>query len=280
MIWLYATFASALLFGLGGFLLKLGSHKKYAETSMLLGLYLAGSLILFTTLLSHGNIHFSWSILTFSIIVGLGSYYGNYFLVKAYDQGPACLTAPLMSISVVLVILLSALIYNEAISSKQYTGVAFMVSAAALLGFNFKNTSIKSPLWIVFVVLGIVSLFMREGGLKISQENGLDNLEVLFFGYAFAAMLALLTQTQRKSKQLINHRQALILGSATGVLSAAGMGMLAFAMTKGPASVIVPVFSARNMVTVLLILIFFKEKLTKVQWVSISLMFTGIIVIS
>lgn len=279
MIWLYATFVSALVFGLGGFLLKVGSHKNYAEASMLLGLYLSGTVILFVALLIYGNVTFDRTILMFSIIVGLGSYYGNYFLVKAYDQGPASLTAPLMSISIVLVILLSSLIYDENISNWQYFGIALMVSAAALLGFNFKNTSIKSPLWIIFVMLGILFLFMREGGLKIAHENGLDNLGILFFSYTFASVLALLTFSKSSSEVSINHNQALLLGTVIGVLSAVGMGLLAFAIANGPAAVIVPLFSGRNIITVLLIVVFFKEKLTSIQWASIGLMVTGILLI-
>ena len=55
MIWLIATFVSALAFGIGGFLLKVGSHRNYSEGSMLLGLYVAGSIIFLGALLLNGQ---------------------------------------------------------------------------------------------------------------------------------------------------------------------------------------------------------------------------------
>ena len=134
-------------------------------------------------------------------------------------------------------------------------------------------------MWIVFVILAIIFLFMREGGLKIAYESGFDNLVVLFFGYAFAMILSAITHMKNHHKSS-NHRQAFFLGSAVGILSAMGMGLIAYAMTSGPASIIVPIFSARNIVTVLLIVIFFKEKLRKLQWFAVGLMVMGIGLIS
>lgn len=288
MIWLFATFTSAFIFGIGSFLLKLGSHKNYPEASMLLGLYVAGSSIFLVAILVNGNmsfndISFNWLILAFAILVGLGSYYGNSFLVKAYDLGPACLTAPLMSMSVLFVILLSAFFYHESITSKQHWGIICMVLAASLLGCTFNSMLIKSRMWIVFVILGIVFLFLREGGLKIAYETGLNNMVVLFFSYFFAIILSSISllrfrknSATKMTEVQFNHTPAFLLGSLTGICSGIGMGLLAYAMTMGPASIIVPIFSTRSIVTVLLIMMVFKEKLRLLQWLAVGLMILGI----
>jgi len=286
MIWLFAAFLSAIIFGLGSFLLTLGSHKNYPESIMLLGLYIAGSIIFLGTLLSHHDISFDRYILFFSILVGLGSYYGNSFLVKAFDLGPACLAAPLMNISVLLVILLSCYIYHENIANYQYVGIGCIVAGASLLGCNFKNTIIKSKFWIVFVILAIIAIFMREGGLKIAFEAGVNNFSVLFYGYAFATGLAILTfykqqyisptLTATSIPQVTTKKtQAFVLGSLVGICSSIGLGLLAYAITCGPASVIIPIFSARSIVTVLLIVFFLKEKLFLFQWIAISFIIAG-----
>jgi drug/metabolite transporter (DMT)-like permease len=283
MMWLVATFVSAFVFGIASFLLKFGSHKQYAEASMLLGLYLAGSTIFLITLIVNDYMMINGLIVLFALLVGLGSYFGNSFLVKAYDLGPACLTSPLMSLSVLLVILLSAFVYNEEITAWQYAGVTCMMIAASLLGCNFNSTLIKSRMWLVFVVLAIIALFMREGSLKIAQETGLNNIGVLFFSYLFAALLSMLTfisKNKKTTNETVKHRYALFLGAIVGICSAIGMGLLAFALTQGPASVIVPIFSARNVITVLLIVVFFKEKLLKLQWTAVGLMILGTVFVS
>src|SRR5579862_4070226 len=171
MIWLIAAFASTITFGVGSFLLKVGSHRRYPGPSMLLGLYLAGSVIFLSVLTTKGEISISWMLTLFSILIGVGSYYGNTFLVKAYATGPASLTTPLMSLNILLVIIMSTMIFNEKLNQWQYLGIACMMSAITLLGYS-ADTVIKSRMWLVFVTLAIIFIFMREGGLKIAHEYG------------------------------------------------------------------------------------------------------------
>lgn len=151
-------------------------------------------------------------------------------------------------------------------------------------------------MWALFVVLAILFIFMREGGLKIAHEAGMNNINVLFFGYLFAGALAirkllkdnrgqprlpLLEEAGMGGAMVINtHRPAFLLGAAIGLFSATGMGLLAYAIARGPASVIVPIFSARNFVAVILLVVFFKEKLSLLQWAAVGLLITGILLIS
>lgn len=294
MTWLSAAFASAGVFGIGSFLFKYGHHKNYPSASLLLGLYITGCITFFIMALTQGKMaseimSLDWSILGFALLVGLGSYYGNSFLMRAYDLGPAALTSPLMSIHILLVILLSTLIYQEEITTKQCAGLVFMLSAVALLGCNLKNTTIKNRLWAIFLVLAILFIFMREGGLKMAYEAGLENLHILFFSYLFATALAIGTVLWNKKTNMVkashddppvDHRRAFFLGIIIGVFSALGLSLLVYAMTHGPASIIVPIFSTRNFVALFLIVCIFREKLLRPQWISIGLLGAGVLLIS
>jgi drug/metabolite transporter (DMT)-like permease len=284
-MWLWTAFVSAIIFGVGGFMLKVGSHQDYPGPTMLLGLYLAGSVIFLGGVITTGTMTMSWLVILFSLLIGLGSYYGNTFLVKAYATGPACLTSPLMSLNILLVIIMSTLIYDEKINAWQYLGVACMMLAVSLLSSNRNNTLIKSRRWAICVTLAILFIFMREGGLKIAHENGLNNLNILFFGYLFACVLALgkLWLSRHRATASIStstHGHAFLFGAMIGLFSATGMGLLAYAMALGPASVVVPIFSARNFVAVILFVIFFKEKLSWLQWFAVGLLILGILFIS
>jgi drug/metabolite transporter (DMT)-like permease len=276
MMWLTAAFLSALVFGISGFLLKMGNHKKYHTPGMLFGLYSAGSLLFLSILLVKGHITLSPLILLFVTSLGIGSYYGNTFLVKAYDLGPACLTSPLISLNILFVILLSTLVYHETLTPWQLSGIGCMITAVALVGCNFKNTLIKSRLWGVFVALAIVFIFMREGGLKIAHEMGLHNSNILFFGYLFAAALALGKLSTTSSTTTTSHYPSILFGLIIGVFSASGMALLAYAIARGPASIILPIFSARYFISVLLLMIFLKEKLSVIQWIAVALLLIGI----
>jgi len=285
MNWLPAAFISGVIFGCGGFLLKVGSHKNYPGASMYLGLYLTGSLVLFFTLMMSGNAKFTGLAFLFAVLVGFGSYYGNSFLVRAYDTGPASITSPLMSTNILLVILLSAILYHEQIAPKQYIGIGLMMVAISLLGFNFQKIVIKSRLWLVFVVLSVLFVFLREGGLKIAHESGLNNQTILFLSYVFASALALtrIMNEKRNNRELLQpviHKHAFLLGTSIGVFSATGLSLLAYAIARGPASIIIPVFSVRNFVAIILIVIFYREKLTRIQWIAVCLLISGIFFIS
>lgn len=327
MMWLPASFASAIVFGIGGFLFKVSSHKNYPSPIMFLGLYLAGSLVFLAAFLVEGKeIHFNTTVLLFSVLIGLGSYYGNSFLVRAYDTGPACLTSPLMSINILLVVILSAVFYGENLTRMQLYGIGCMVAAVSLLGSNFKNTLIKSKMWAVFIALAILFIFMREGGLKVAKEFGLNNQGILLFAYLFSAGIALQSMFPKGIKRILENSNgvtakanypspntmrgeidmdlleceigelppehenldqakrdylpAFLLGTTIGVFSASGMSLLAFAIDRGPASIIVPIFSMRNFVAVILLVIFFKEKLPPLQWCSVALLITGVLLIS
>lgn len=285
MMWLVAAFMSAFVFGISGFLLKVGSHRKYHRTKVLCGLYLIGSAVFLIPLFFAPMPHVTWMVIFFSLLIGMGSYYGNSFLIKAYDLGPACLTSPLVNVSVLLVILMSVLFYKEKLQDLQYVGITCMVMAVSLLGCNFKNSLIKSPLWVVFVILTILFIFMREGGLKIAQENGLNNFVVLFFGYVFAFLMTLFDLNKNKifhnkSLTIQKTENGYLLGSIMGVLSASGLMLLAYAINHGPASIVIPVFSTRNFVAVSLLIIYFKEKISRLQWLAVALLMLGVLLIS
>ena len=76
-------------------------------------------------------------------------------------------------------------------------------------------------------------------------------------------------------------RKGLFWAFLTGILG--GLGNLAFfqALVKGgKASVVAPVTALFPMVTVLLALIFLKERLGRVQWVGLALAFVAIYLLS
>jgi drug/metabolite transporter (DMT)-like permease len=282
-MWLPAAVGSALVFGIGGFLLKVSSHKQYAGGSIFTGLYLTGSSIFFLMLLMSQNIVITPQVLLFSVVIGSGSFFSNLFLVKAYDHGPATLTSPLVNLSIVLVILLSTIVYEENITLWQGCGITCMVAAVTLLGMGLAGHRLVNPMWILFVILAITFVFMREGGLKVAHESGMNNVAVLLFGYLFAGSLAVIrlfydsrTNEIGKPRPCV---KALLLGGSIGVFSSIGLILLTYAIAHGPASLIVPIFSTRNFVVVILILIFFKEKLTLLQWMALGLLLFGITLI-
>jgi uncharacterized membrane protein len=276
-MWFEAALASAVIFGIGGFLLKVSSHKQYPSGSIFTGLYLTGSSIFLFVLLASNDIVITPWLLFFSIIIGSGSFFSNFFLVKAYSLGPASLTSPLLNLSIVLVILLSVIVYEESLTYSQCAGVVSMITAVSLLGLQSRTRNFINPMWVLCIIMAITFVFMREGGLKMAHESGLNNLNVLLFGYLFAGGLAIIRLFYDKKSKKIG--KGFLLGSAIGLFSSTGLVFLTYAISCGPASLIIPIFSTRNFVVVMLILVFFREKLIPTQWAALLLLLLGVVLI-
>lgn len=278
-MWLTAAFFSAFTFGIGGFLMKVGAERKYTTADLMLGLYACGSLLFLSTLLYTHNFYINLHVISFALLVGLGSFYGNVFVYKAYTTGPASLTAPLINLNIILVVMMSVIFYHEVLTWIQYLCIFSILLGVSILTSSAKKTTVKInfKLWFFYIALAILLIFLREGGLKIAQENQQNNLAVLFFGYSLGVILALGHSLKTfKLKSLALHIKGTSLGLIIGVFSAIGMGLLTYALTKGPASVVVPIFSTRSFVIILLAVLIYREKLNILQLLSIGLIITGL----
>lgn len=278
-MWLTAAFFSAFTFGIGGFLMKVGAERKYTTADLMLGLYTCGSLLFLSTLLYTHHFYINLHVISFALLVGLGSFYGNVFVYKAYQTGPASLTSPLVNFNIVLVVMMSVIVYHEALTWIQYLCIFSILLGVSILTSSAKKTAvtINFKLWFFYIALAILLIFLREGGLKIAQENQQNNLDVLFFGYSLGVLLALGHNIKTfKLKSLTLHIKGTSLGLVIGIFSAIGMGLLTYALTQGPASVVVPIFSTRSFVVVVLAVLIYREKLNILQQLSVGLIIIGL----
>jgi drug/metabolite transporter (DMT)-like permease len=74
--------------------------------------------------------------------------------------------------------------------------------------------------------------------------------------------------------------RSILLGSAVGFLGAGGQLILFMALKQGPAYIVFPFISLFPVVTILLSVLFLKERSTKRQWIGISLALVAIFFLS
>jgi len=80
--------------------------------------------------------------------------------------------------------------------------------------------------------------------------------------------------------KLDHNLRAVLFGMTIGLLGAGGQLALFHALVKGPAYLVFPIISLSPAVTVLLSLIFLKEKTTKRHWIGIPLALAAILLMS
>jgi transporter family protein len=149
---------------------------------------------------------------------------------------------------------------------------------------NEENSLKKLPQWLLWSLVTIV-LWGTWGLVSKIASGGVDAyVNQLLYTAGLAPLLIFVAWTVHKHRttEKSEGRTAGVLWAfLTGILG--GVGNLAFfqALVKGGnASVVAPVTALFPMVTVVLALLFLKERLGRVQWVGLGLAFVAIYLLS
>lgn len=282
-MWIVIAIFSALLFGLAGFLMKYGSVKKGSLIHLLCGLYVSGTLGFFVLSLFQGGVQINWQLLIAGVVVGIGSTLGNYYFMKALDYGPASLTSPLSNLNLVFVVLMAMFVYGETLTLVEIVAVSVVLVCVSLLPIDPQESlSIKHKIWYVFIGVSIILFFLRNGGLKITEEFMLNNTLVLFYAYFIGVVWTLIQMRFTKKSDMPSaksKRTGWVIGGIAGLFSFSGMQLYAYALALGPASIVSPIFSTNALVVAVLSIALFKERLSIIQIVALTGTLVGIILL-
>lgn len=249
----------------------------------LTGLYMSGSVGFLGYALMDDSFHLSLTVLFGGIMVGAGSTFGNLLYMKALNVGPASLSSPLVNTNILLIVLLGVFVYGEQIGAVQYSGIGFIMAAIAILPLDPKEDfSIKGGVWYGFILTATLFMFFRNGGLKITEEAGLENTPVLFTGYLFGMLYSLYGWSREKNQQArdathLHMKKAFAWGLVTGIFSFGGMQLYAAALREGPASIVSPLFAAHALLVALLSMLYLEERITRYQAVILAVVLMGIV---
>lgn len=159
---------------------------------------------------------------------------------------------------------------------------------------NLESRPPRLPLWLIWSLVTIV-LWGTWGLVSKIASGGMDAyVNQLLYTAGLAPLLVFIAwtvwkesrrengQSQSQSKDKRNARRIGVFWAfLTGILG--GVGNLAFfqaMVVGGKASVVAPVTALFPMVTVVLALIFLRERLGKVQWAGLALAFVAIYLLS
>lgn len=292
-MWFVVAVVAALIFGFGGFLFKFSTMRTENTVSyLLMGLYLSATPLFVITALLTDTLQIGWWLVIAGVLVGLGSFLGNFCYVRAMRMGPVSLTGPLVNSNIVLVILMSVLLYHETVGIKDVAGVILLLVSVTLIAIDpHESLSIRSRWWYLLVALAIGLFFMRNGGLKITRENDLENTPILMYGYTFGiiyfALALALDRYLRRSGQppetfvhVRGAKFAFKIGLVNGLCSYGGIQLYAYALTIGPASLISPIFASNGLVVALLSIWYFHERLSKLQTAALTGIMVGLLLLA
>lgn len=284
-IWFPLVILSAVTFGIAGFILKFGTYRIYSVPYILLGLYISGALGFFLYGIGSNQLEFSAALLIAGSIVGIGSTAGNILFMKALRVGPISLTSPVVNMNIILIVIMSVYVYGESPGYSELFGVALIILCVSILPVDpNEKISISDRKWYGLVLFAVVLFFFRNGGLKITEELGMNNTMVLFYGY-FLGVIWSWVLTRRAERTTLLHmkpnarRYGLICGLIAGIFSFAGMQLYALALSGGPASIVSPLFASNSLITGILAIAYLKERLSLIQFIAVVGILSGVVLL-
>ena len=207
---------------------------------------------------------------------------GYLFFFKGFEIGNVSIIAATMNLWAVFTMLFAFTFMGQRLSAMQTLGVVMIISGATLASLNWseiRNQRFQLSAGVKEAVFGafFFGVFWNVSEL-VSEKVGwllttlFVKLGIILFLLIFSLLVKQeigLTKTSTKIKHII-----LLMG----VIEAGAVALVNYGLTIGDAILITPIASALSIVTILLAIIFLKDKVTKIQGLGIITAIVGIIV--
>ena len=207
---------------------------------------------------------------------------GYLFFMKGFEVGNISIVAAIMNLWAVFTMLIAFVFMGQRLSALQSMGVLMIVSGATLASLNWNeinNRSFQISSGVKETVLGAFFFGVFWNISEVISENVgwlwttvFVKIEIILFLLLISFFMKreiYLTKTGTKTKLM------LVL---MGILEAGAVAIVNFGLTIGDAILITPIASALSVVTILMAIVFLKDKVTKLQGLGIITAVSGIIV--
>jgi len=207
---------------------------------------------------------------------------GYLFFMKGFEIGNISIVAAIMNLWAVFTILIAYIFMDQRLSTLQTIGVLLIISGAVLTSLNWSDIKNKKFLLSAGVKETVIGAFFFGSFWNISEfiseEIGWFQA-TLFIKLGIILLFLLFSFLVKREISLTKSsiRTKLIIVSI-GIIEAGAIAIVNFGLTIGDAILITPIASALSVVTIMMAIIFLKEKVHKLQRFGIITVISGIIV--
>lgn len=206
---------------------------------------------------------------------------GYLYFFKGFEIGNVSIVAATMNLWAVFTMLFAFIFMGQRLSTIQTLGVLMIISGATLASLNWNevrkqglhlSAGVKEAIFGAF----FFGIFWNISEI-ISEEIGwlLTTLIVKFGIVLFLLIFSFLVKREiNLSNASIKIKYIVVL---MGVIEAGAVALVNYGLTIGDAILITPIASALSIVTIVLAIIFLKEKVTKLQGIGMVAAIVGII---
>lgn len=211
--------------------------------------------------------------------LAMGAIHGTLYLVSfvmlniSTQRNGVVLSSIFMKLGLLVPMVVSILAFGEMPTAVQAVGFVIAVAAIVLINTQPGNKTFSFNWLLLLLLIGGGS---GDAMSKIFEELGNPNLAPQFLLYTFLTALVLCLGLMLLKKQRIGKPEA-IFGLLIGIPNYFSAKFLLGALETLPAVITYPTFSVGTiLVTTLAGVLFFKEQLTKRQWIALSIILIAV----
>jgi drug/metabolite transporter (DMT)-like permease len=274
-MWIAAALVTTLSFGTNNTIFKWSTSRGLSKVHIQLFFYFVAFILTLGYGISTGEVQFNVYSIILGGLIGILNANGNIQMSRAFENGPASLTSPLIGANTILPILGAALIFHEKIGLIHWVGIVVILSSAMMIQYSpGAKQGTNYGKWIYRVLLAILSFGILGILMKTTSYMHISSLHTLISMYGVGSVYLGLTSLREKENW---RRSEVNIGSLVGLVSVLGYSCYFYALQKGSASIIFPIVSLNCLVVILAGCWIFKEKLKRYQLVGILSAIIGII---
>ena len=187
------------------------------------------------------------------------------------------LSSIFMKLGLLVSLAASILIFGETPTGLQIAGFAIAVAAIILINMDGGESKKRGGIWLIVMLI--------TGGLgdtmsKVFEQTGSPALAPQFLLYTFGLALILCIALMIAKKQRIGKNE-LLFGVLIGVPNYFSAKFLLRSLEELNAVIVYPTFSVGTILVVTLAgVIFFKERLSKRQWIAVAAILAALVMLN
>ena len=205
---------------------------------------------------------------------------GYLFFFKGFEKGNVAIIAATMNLWAVFTMLFAFLFMGQRLSATQTLGVFLILSGATLAAMDWnsiKQQGFQLSQGVREAVLGafFFGIFWNISEIVSEQIGWLVSTTLTKLGIVlFLLLVSFYTKQEIKLTDISTRTKFVIL--LMGIIEVAAVALVNYGLTIGDAILITPIASALSIVTILLAVLFLKEKVSTVQGFGILMAIIGI----
>jgi transporter family protein len=221
---------------------------------------------------------------TIAILMPVASIlYATAYLLffKGFELGNVSIISATMNLWAVFTMVFAFIFLGQRLSTFQFLGVLMIIAGVALVSLKWsdiKDQNIKLLSGIKETILAalLFGIFWNLSEIISEQIGWLSTTLFVKMGIVlFMLLFSLLVKRELSVAKIPPKIMTMILFA--GFLEAAAVACVNWGLTIGNAILVTPIASALSIVTIMMAVIFLKEKITKLQGLGMIIVITGIV---